>query len=273
MISPQREQASSLLRSVRESQATVVFATPSLTNNMSAEFRRSMFETLALLKRGGHRPAIIERNGDQFIANARNKLVSDFLLKHPNAHHLFFLDDDVGWPPHKVIEFLDRNECIVAGVYPKKSHILDFPVDLCINTETGDLIERDGLIKALVVPFGFVCIRRSVLEIMSKNSRIYTEQESDGKIGTFYNIFESGVFDGGISLVNGALLPTVNGDLNFWGEDYVFCRKWAELGGDIWVDPDIELTHRGPMCWKATLSEHMGFFRSQAKRLIRQVAE
>jgi hypothetical protein len=31
----------------------------------------------------------------------------------------------------------------------------------------------------------------------------------------------------------------------FWGEDYVFCRRAAEAGVDIWVDPMIEFNHAG----------------------------
>lgn len=31
----------------------------------------------------------------------------------------------------------------------------------------------------------------------------------------------------------------------FWGEDYVFCRKAREAGVDIWVDPLIPFDHAG----------------------------
>jgi hypothetical protein len=29
----------------------------------------------------------------------------------------------------------------------------------------------------------------------------------------------------------------------WWGEDYAFCRRWNAIGGEIWVVPDLDLTH------------------------------
>ena len=28
-------------------------------------------------------------------------------------------------------------------------------------------------------------------------------------------------------------------------EDYAFCDRWREIGGQLWVYPDIEFTHTG----------------------------
>jgi len=29
----------------------------------------------------------------------------------------------------------------------------------------------------------------------------------------------------------------------WWGEDYAFCRRWEERGGEAWLVPDLDLTH------------------------------
>lgn len=29
----------------------------------------------------------------------------------------------------------------------------------------------------------------------------------------------------------------------WWGEDYAFSRNWIDAGGEIWVVPDVSLTH------------------------------
>lgn len=29
------------------------------------------------------------------------------------------------------------------------------------------------------------------------------------------------------------------------GEDYAFCRLWRDIGGTMWVKPDIDFTHAG----------------------------
>jgi hypothetical protein len=28
-------------------------------------------------------------------------------------------------------------------------------------------------------------------------------------------------------------------------EDYTFCRRWQQIGGDIWLDPRVALNHVG----------------------------
>ena len=32
----------------------------------------------------------------------------------------------------------------------------------------------------------------------------------------------------------------------WYGEDYAFSRNWLALGGDIWIVPDLNLTHHSP---------------------------
>jgi len=31
----------------------------------------------------------------------------------------------------------------------------------------------------------------------------------------------------------------------YLSEDYTFCRRWQELGGQVWLDPNISLNHYG----------------------------
>ena len=31
----------------------------------------------------------------------------------------------------------------------------------------------------------------------------------------------------------------------YLSEDYAFCRRWQQLGGEIWLDPLVKLDHVG----------------------------
>ena len=33
---------------------------------------------------------------------------------------------------------------------------------------------------------------------------------------------------------------------HYMSEDYSFCRRWRNMGGEIWVDLKSKLTHEGP---------------------------
>ena len=42
-----------------------------------------------------------------------------------------------------------------------------------------------------------------------------------------------------------------DGTLNYLSEDYLFCRRWQKLGGQILIEPKIKLNHVGTHVFKA----------------------
>lgn len=232
----------------------VVFATPSLDHKVSLDFLNSVLDVRLLLAQRSIPHAFLQIGGDCFVAKARNKLATWFLRNHPEATDLFFLDDDIGFPAQKVIDFLERDVDFLAGIYPKKTDRLDFPVTLASNG-IGELIERNGLIQAHAVSAGFLRMRRDVVERLAQSSTIFKDSIG-GSAEEFYNIFETG---------RGA-------DGFFWGEDYTLCQKWASMGGEIWVDPDVAFKHRGQKSWTASLTDSLAGYREQAIASVKEAA-
>jgi hypothetical protein len=224
-----------------------VFATPSLSHTVSLDYLMSWTNTVWLLKEAGMAHGRIDRGGDCFVAKVRNKFVQDF-LDGPGTD-LFFLDDDIGWPAPKAVEFLSRGEPIIAGIYPKRTDETDWGVGLLANAETGDLIMDQGLVAASFAATGFMRIKREVLETLAKDAKRFMDIEVGGKVSDYPLIFESGL------------------DADGWwcGEDVSFCRKARAAGYDIWVDPDIPFRHRGGKTWKGTLADHLDTFRKRGK--------
>lgn len=225
---------------------TVCFATPSLTHSVSMEFMRSSMETDWLLGKMGIWRAYINRCGDQFIANARSALACQFLDEHPYADDLFFLDDDLGWPPEKVLEFLQRDEDVLVGVYPKKSEEADWPVVLC--GDDGALVEKDHLVRCTRAPTGFMRIKRRVLEALRPHCPKFKSMEIGGEVREWSQFFSSGIGSDGW----------------FWTEDYAFCMNADAAGFEIWADPDIGFGHRGNRLWTGTFRDALPTFRQRA---------
>lgn len=238
------------------SKTVVLFATPSYDHRVSYEFFKSSIETEWALTAAGIAHGYIGRGGDQFIAKVRNKLTTEFLVQYPMGTDLFFIDDDVGWPAAKVIEFLNRPEDIVAGIYPKKQETLDFPVELEADKATGKLIERNGLIRATGVPTGFMRIKRHVLEELVKHCGQFHELDADGTKRYHYALFRTGISEDG----------------EFNGEDWTFCQNARAAGFEIWVDPNIPFTHRGNKLWSANLADHLDVFRSKGEAAAQETA-
>ncbi len=238
-----------------QSEPVVYFATPSLGHTVTLNYLQSWTNTVWMLKDLGIRHGCINRGGDCFVAKVRSKIVGDFL--QTDGTDLFFLDDDIGWPAEKVIEFINRPEPIIAGIYPKKSDDLDWPVSLDADAATGELIESHNAVRANgFASTGFMRIKRSVLETLWAKAPPFKDIEPGGKIGEYRAIFQSG--------------PDADG---WWcGEDVNFCREAVAAGVNVWVDPNIEFSHRGGKVWKGTLADHLGVFRDKAAQLKRKIA-
>jgi hypothetical protein len=54
-----------------------------------------------------------------------------------------------------------------------------------------------------------------------------------------------------------ALFDTVLEDGGYWGEDYVFCRRWGAIGGETFVDPSIAFRHVGMKAFAGRLGDHL----------------
>lgn len=241
----------------------VVFATPCFSQSVSLEYVRSIIETDYLLWQNGITTAMLQRPGDCFVARARNRLVNDFLTQFPDCENFFFLDDDIGWPAQKVLEFLQRPDDIVAGVYPKKSAETDFPVGFAYHQD-GTLNEPgNGLVEAWTIPTGFMRIKRHVLEKMAAEYGTYKDMDIDEAGGTSINDYPN-IFVCG---------PNPEMDNLFTGEDTMFCFRWQKMGGSMWVDPDIEFMHRGSKRWKANMQDHMQIIRAKAAAMKKEAAE
>lgn len=233
---------------------TVCFATPSLTHSVSMEFMRSSIETDWLLAAKGVGRVYLNRCGDQFIANARSILAYQFLTEHPYAEDLFFLDDDLGWPAEKVLEFLERPQDVMVGVYPKKSEDEDWPVVVC--GDNGELVENDGLVRCTRGPTGFMRIKRKVLEALLPHAPKFKSIELDDSVREWPMFFSSGIGSDGW----------------FWTEDYAFCMNAVAAGFEIWADPDIAFTHRGNRLWRGTFREALPRFRERALEAMEDAA-
>jgi hypothetical protein len=62
---------------------------------------------------------------------------------------------------------------------------------------------------------------------------------ADRETGNYYGLFDCMVD------------PTTGASLS---EDLAFCKRWSDLGGEIWVDTQSKLNHTGPTTYYGDLS-------------------
>jgi hypothetical protein len=148
-----------------------------------------------------------------------------------------FVDSDVSWAEGSLLKLVDygvdlsrafirsaATRSIIAASGTRRSPRLSCP--------------SSGLIEVLGVPAGFMCLSRAMLEKMVAHyadTQFHCDQAPDK---TAYDLF-------------GAYRV---GRIKF-GEDYSFCRRWRDIGGKVWVDPEIRMGHCGYKTFVGSVGE------------------
>lgn len=186
---------------------------------------------------------------ESLIQRARNRIVAQFLAS-PQFSHLLFIDADIGFTADAVLRLLAHDKPLIGGLYRRKS--LD-EVAYVWNRLPPHLERRcakTGAITCAAVGTGFMMIRRDVFRAMIEASllkptlwdRLRGRTQARSPLRYLIGEGEPGAWrDQTFSLFDCWIDETGN----YLSEDYAFCRRWRDLGGDVWADPGILLTHNG----------------------------
>ena len=161
---------------------------------------------------------------------SRNMLAKTFL--EGNCEDALFIDTDVQWQPGSIVKILQYDKDVVAGMYPYKIDKESYPVQYEIDDDGRPIVDpNDGLVLGRLLPTGFMRIRRNVFETLIEKlgEELIVEDYKDPENVITYNSF----FD----------TPKIK--RTKWGEDLHFCNIWREIGGQVWICPDINFYHHG----------------------------
>jgi len=208
-----------------------MFATPTFDCMVSMEHHGSIVNAVQILANGKHEARIATIGGCCFVDRARNQLVKAFLAS--DCTHLFFVDADIGFDPLVVPRFMESPHEIIVGIPPKRKPELEFHIGRATNAFS------EGAFECKEAPTAFMRIKRSVFE---KIDRAYPELKSTFK-------------DAKDNPTPYFQCATVDGE--FLGEDIFFCRLWAKMGNSVWVDANVDFTHRGSHPFTGNCLQHL----------------
>jgi hypothetical protein len=163
---------------------------------------------------------------ESLIPRARNRILADFL--DSTCSHLVFIDADLGFAGRDVLRLVAHAKPLVGATYAKKNRARYDPA--FVPLPHGVVVTEAELVEVQCLPGGFMCINRDMGQRMAGAFRElwYRDSNRDG----------SPVLDLFATFVD----PDTR---NMWSEDYAFCMRWRGLGGQVWLDPNIQLTHNG----------------------------
>lgn len=206
----------------------IFIGTPAYEGKVYVQYAMALLDTCELLKSVGYDPIVrVPVSGSLLVAD-RNRLIQMFW--ESDADYMLCIDSDLGWDPNTVLNMLKFGKDFVAGVYPTRqgkgftfrpATEADGRIVMCPMT---------NLLKMEYVPAGFMMFSRKVIATMREQypELYYSPKDPRSDTEAAYCFFNTELFEG-----------------EFWGEDYIFCKRVRDAGFEIWVDPTIQFNHAG----------------------------
>jgi len=245
--------------------------TPCYNGMCFVNYMTCLINTIELFKSVNFPIQIEFCKGDSLIPRARNNLIAR-AMNDPAMTHVMFIDNDITWNPVDILKLVIADKAIVGGIYPLKHYNWNKLVSDPNNPYNSNVIQswiqkknasqlkglisdedtvkynllsynvnyldnhlsiEHNLAKVRHAPTGFLMITRDVFENMMQAfpSTKYVDdvhflKPEENKFA--YALFDCAVEDG-----------------HYFSEDWLFCSRWTKMGGEVYIDVSINLTHSG----------------------------
>jgi hypothetical protein len=251
----------------------VYILTPCFGSICYVNYVHCLMTTIEVFKRYNIELIVEFCRNDSLVSRARNNLVAK-AMNNPKMTHIMFIDNDITWDPIDILKLIISDKNLIGGVYPlkrynwqellkdkqnlmdKSPNIIQKWVQRKNNSQFKDVISDENAIQFNMVNYninymdtvlniekniakvkhlatGFMMIRRNVIEKMSKAFPSTKYVDDVNFLKSEENDFAYALFDCGVE------------EGHYFSEDWLFCHRWTKMGGSIWIDVTISLTHTG----------------------------
>jgi hypothetical protein len=164
---------------------------------------------------------------ESLVTRARNNLMAK-MMTNTQATHFMFIDADIRFQPESILQMLAYDKEVIGGLYPKKA----LPVSYVINLKPQTKIQGD-IFTVDTMGTGFLMFKREVYEQLIA-AHPETKYVDDVGLGKQYEPMMYSIFD-----------CKIDEKGHYLSEDWLFCRRWSALNGDIWAHSKVLLNHVG----------------------------
>lgn len=247
----------------------VYILTPCFGSVCYVNYVHCLIATIELFKKVGIEIHVEFCRNDSLVSRARNNLVAR-AMNNSKMTHIMFIDNDITWDPNDILKLVISDKNLIGGIYPlkhynwdrlvnkngKPSDAIEKWINKKNNSQFKDVISDENMVQYNMLGYninylsnnlnidknlakvrhlatGFMMIKRNVIEKMSQAfpSTKYVDdvcflKPEENKYA--YALFDCGVEEG-----------------HYFSEDWLFCHRWSKMGGSIWIDVSISLTHTG----------------------------
>lgn len=198
----------------------VVICCPTYTRPHSA-ILAALETAVPTLDAAGVDHQLVFEIGNPYISGARAAMLRKAL--DAKADTIVFLDHDVEFEPKDLLALILTSGDVVAGLYRYKKPEVEYMGSIDTHADGRPIVRADGCIKGHRIPAGFMKITR---EGVARFAKAYPHLLYGDPLSPSIDLFNHGAHD-----------------WVWWGEDMAFSRNWVDCGGEIWIIPDLNLTH------------------------------
>jgi hypothetical protein len=244
----------------------LVILTPCYGSQCYVNYVSCLMNTMTIFSTLGLKLRIEFCRNDSLVSRARNNLIAKAMYDK-TVTHMLFIDADITWNPVDILKLILADKNIVGGVYPIKNYewkkliepghnVVQEWIDkknasqLSVAISDQDFVQNklmrynlnyisntleiaNNLTKVRHLATGFMMIRRDTIEKMGRAFPSTKYIDDVGFLQGPENEYAYALFDCGVE------------DGHYCSEDWLFCSRWAKMGGDTWVDVTINLNHCG----------------------------
>jgi hypothetical protein len=259
----------SVINYMKANNPKLYILTPCYGGLCHVDYLTSMLDTVKLFNEFNI-PLVIEFcRSDSLITRARNNLIAK-AMSDKDTTNIIFIDSDINWEASDVLKLLISGKSLVGGAYPLKNYkwdnlsnniesIMDRKKKSILNDKMSDedylrcnLVNynlnylndtikiEENMVKVRHIATGFMMIKREVLETMFDAFPSLKYVDDVGFLNKEQNNYAYSLFDCGIE------------DGHYLSEDWLFCHRWNQMNGDIFIDVSISLNHIGSEVYKGS---------------------
>ena len=286
---------------VQDRHPKLYILTPCFGGVCYVNYIRSMLSTVELFRTHNFPLQFEFCKNDSLVTRARNNLVAR-AMTDPATTHIMFIDNDIMWNPLDLFKMILADRGVLGGIYPLKkynwnkltteegggvgtanamqsiqnrynhSSVLQSHMDLeymiqsnllsyNVNYLNSHLHIENNLAKVRHVATGFMMMTRSTLETMFRVHSATKYTDDVGFLSPAENEFAYALFDCGVR------------EGHYFSEDWMFCERWTETGGEVWADVSIALTHTGTEDYRGSYIASLVFQEQEQEQVPAVVVE
>jgi len=240
---------------------TLFVSTPCYGGICLQAYAESMLRLQRTCAANGIQMMLDTTENESLVHRARNLAVARFYQKCTQATHFLFIDADIHFDPESVIRLIKADHDVSVACYPKKCVMWDqaeahvksgdsgkdlarVASSLVMNFKYGNTPIREGFAEVLDGPTGFMLIKRDVFTKMHAH---YPELKC-------VNDHQNKDLDEYIAVFDCMIDPVSR---RYLSEDYAFCRRWQQMGGQIFADVMTTLGHVGNIRFFGKLEDRL----------------